>query len=102
MFKFKLLLIYAIAVSLVYSFPADNEYRNEYSAWNNYKTDYSKQYDSPNEEARRQGIFNDNLAFIEDHNRRYQNGEVGYKLAVNDLADLSHDEYRRTRLGLLG
>nr|CAI5867847.1 unnamed protein product [Callosobruchus analis] len=63
---------------------------------------YNRQYATPDEEARRQEIFNNNLAFIEAHNRRYANGQVSYRLAVNNLADLSNDEYRQTRLGLLG
>nr|CAH7759366.1 unnamed protein product [Callosobruchus chinensis] len=98
MFCLKSVLIFAICVTIVCSFPVDDGY----GAWNSYKADYNKQYATPEEEAKRQEIFNDNLAFIEAHNRRYENGEVGYRLAVNDLADLTHDEYRRTRLGLLG
>ncbi|VEN34089.1 unnamed protein product [Callosobruchus maculatus] len=98
MFYFKFVLTLAICVTIVSCFPADNSY----GEWNSYKTDYNKQYATPDEEAKRQEIFNDNAAFIEAHNRRYANGQVGYRLAVNNLADLTNDEYRRTRLGLLG
>lgn len=52
------------------------------------QANYGKQYESFEEEQRRQEIFLGNLRQIEEHNKRFQRGEVSFDLAVNKFADL--------------
>ena len=44
-------------------------------------------------QAYRKGIFAANLAKINQHNDEYARGEHPWKMAVNHLADLTHDEF---------
>uniref|UniRef100_A0A6P7GSQ2 Cathepsin L-like proteinase n=1 Tax=Diabrotica virgifera virgifera TaxID=50390 RepID=A0A6P7GSQ2_DIAVI len=53
---------------------------------------YKKKYDITNEKYRF-NIFINNLKRIEQHNNRYQNGEVGYYIGVNQFADLTSEEF---------
>jgi len=55
--------------------------------------DYSKQYDVEEMFTRYQ-IFKDNLVFIEQHNKKHALGEVSFTVGINQLADLSHKEYK--------
>ena len=59
-------------------------------AWESFKAKYSKQYVNAKEEQKRFGIFKENFAFINTHNKR---NDVTYKVAVNGFADLSNPEF---------
>merc|ERR1712154_176069 len=54
---------------------------------------HGKQYTDAFEEAYRKGIFAANLAKINQHNVEHANGEHTWKMAVNQFADLTHDEF---------
>jgi len=58
-----------------------------------FKHSHSKKYADAFEEAYRKGIFASNLAKIAQHNEEYARGEHTWKMAVNHLADLTHDEF---------
>lgn len=46
-------------------------------------------------EDRRKKAFQDNLAKIKEHNEQYEKGKYSFKLAPNNLADLSNEVYLR-------
>merc|ERR1712045_1021522 len=58
-----------------------------------FKHSHGKQYTDAFEEAYRKGIFAANLAKINQHNVEHANGEHTWKMAVNQFADLTHDEF---------
>lgn len=63
--------------------------------------DWSKQhgktYSSEEEKLYRFKVFEDNYAFVSQHN---QIGNSSYTLSLNAFADLTHHEFKTTRLGL--
>ncbi|KAG9459259.1 hypothetical protein H6P81_003767 [Aristolochia fimbriata] len=58
---------------------------------------HGRSYSSEAEKLRRFRIFQDNMAFINRHNSV---GNFTYSLALNDFADLTHDEFKAARLRL--
>ncbi len=59
---------------------------------------FQKKYDLNSEEGlKRYTIFKTNMKFIESQNAK----NLGYTLGITDLADLSNDEFRKTRLSPL-
>jgi len=63
------------------------------TSWIYFKQTHNKNYNDATEEAFRKGIFAANLAKINQHNEEYARGEHTYKMAVNQFADLTHDEF---------
>ena len=37
-------------------------------------------------------VFEQNIEFIQEHNRKYDEGRTSYRLDENGMADLTHDE----------
>ncbi|KAJ7966812.1 Cysteine proteinase [Quillaja saponaria] len=58
---------------------------------------YNKTYSSEEEKLYRFKVFEDNYAFVTQHN---QMGNSPYTLSLNGFADLTHHEFRAFRLGL--
>jgi C1A family cysteine protease len=58
---------------------------------------HGKTYPSEEEERYRFKVFQENHAFITHHN---QMGNFSYTLSLNAFADLTHQEFKTTRLGL--
>ncbi|KAF3790506.1 Cysteine proteinase [Nymphaea thermarum] len=58
---------------------------------------HGKVYNSHEEKLHRFRVFQDNLAFITNHNR---NSNSSYNLGLNQFADLTSAEFRASRLGL--
>lgn len=54
---------------------------------------HSKSYENSTEEDFRQSVFEENQKLIEKHNDRYKNGEVSFKMAINQFGDLTHEEF---------
>ncbi|KAL7631752.1 UNVERIFIED_CONTAM: hypothetical protein RMT77_017933 [Armadillidium vulgare] len=59
--------------------------------WEDYKTKYNKEY-SPEEDIKRHQIFNENKLMIEEHNKKYEEGEVTYTMEINKFADMLLEE----------
>jgi len=66
--------------------------------WNQWKTQFNKQYTSETEELRRMGIFYENLAYIEQHNAH--SDSFGFQLAMNKFGDLQSSEFASIYNGL--
>jgi C1A family cysteine protease len=58
---------------------------------------HGKTYATEEEERYRFKVFQENHAFITHHN---QMGNSSYTLSLNAFADLTHQEFKTTRLGL--
>ncbi|KAF6212270.1 hypothetical protein GE061_012791 [Apolygus lucorum] len=63
--------------------------------WLAFKAQHGKMYGSQEEEAKRLEIYLENKRMVEDHNSKFEKGEVSYQLALNQFADLRTNELRR-------
>ncbi|KAB7503954.1 Cathepsin L [Armadillidium nasatum] len=59
--------------------------------WENFKVKFNKQY-ADGEEARRHKIFLENKVLIAEHNKKFENGEVTFKMGINKFADMLVEE----------
>ncbi|RXG61727.1 hypothetical protein Avbf_16518 [Armadillidium vulgare] len=48
---------------------------------------YNKEY-SPEEEIKRHKIFNENKLMIEEHNKKFKEGEVTFTMKINKFSDM--------------
>nr|XP_053644273.1 digestive cysteine proteinase 2-like [Cherax quadricarinatus] len=71
-------------------------------SWQEFKDKYNKQYETVEEETYRKKIFEENLQYIEDVNRKYEKGEVSYNLNMNKFGDLTAEELKSIMNGYRG
>ncbi|KAG5876323.1 hypothetical protein JTB14_004150 [Gonioctena quinquepunctata] len=83
----KLLAIFSAVLLTVANASTDRE------QWLAFKQTHGKTYKSLAEERTRYGIFEGNLREIEEHNTRYDNGEVSWYMGVNQFTDMTHEEF---------
>ena len=74
----------------------DYQHECDHQQFEDFQSRYSKTYTSPDMYTYRCKIFTDNLNYIHTHNNRWPT--PSHTLAVNHLADLTHEEYRSSRL----
>jgi len=65
-----------------------------------FKTKYNKVYNKKTEHGMRFRAFAKNLEYINKHNEEHAQGKHTFRVAVNELADLTNEEYRQTLLGM--
>jgi len=70
------------------------------STWELFKAVHEKVYESKAEDSLRQKIFNENVARIEEHNKKYETGKVNFDLAVNRFTDMLQSEVGALMKGL--
>jgi len=63
--------------------------------WPEFKEKYNKNFNNEDEENMRKKIFESNLEYIKTHNKLFDDGKIGFDLAVNKFADMSNDEFKR-------
>ncbi|KAJ8665171.1 hypothetical protein QAD02_006833 [Eretmocerus hayati] len=68
--------------------------------WRNFKLEHSKIYNDADEEKLRMDIFLKNKQMIGQHNARYDEGLVSYKMGVNKFSDMLVEEFLATHTGL--
>jgi len=88
--KFVLLVLCLASVNASSLFHKENIELN--ASWNNFKKLYSKEYKNEIEENARRSIFEANLEMIKQHNSQGHS----FTLAMNQFADLTHEEFKRT------
>lgn len=64
------------------------------------QADLGKSYE-PEEDAKRFEIFKENLAMIEEHNKKYEKGEVTYTMGLNKFTDWFPEEKSRMHGAIL-
>ncbi|OQR72774.1 cathepsin L-like [Tropilaelaps mercedesae] len=65
--------------------------------WAEFRRTHQKQYHG-SEELQRRFIFEDNLYIIQEFNR-VNASEAGFRLGINQFADMTNEEFRKTFLG---
>merc|ERR1711942_336358 len=63
-----------------------------HGVWNLFKAVHEKVYSSDAEEMLRKEIFLNNVAKIEEHNKKYEAGEESFKTGVNQFTDMLESE----------
>ncbi|KAL9312533.1 hypothetical protein ACSQ67_017985 [Phaseolus vulgaris] len=61
--------------------------------------EHAKTYSSEEEKRYRFHVFEDNYAFVSQHNRNANDNNSTYTLSLNAFADLTHHEFKTSRLG---
>jgi len=74
--------------------PHSEEVRKPLQTFSSFKAAFGKTYATPEEEAKREAIFNDWLVFVAKHNAEYEQGRQTYFVGVNQFSDLTNAEYK--------
>jgi len=91
--KMKYFAVFALlAIGLAQATPTSD-------VWELFKAVHQKTYETEAEDVLRKEIFLNNVQKIEEHNQKFEAGEVSFKLGVNQFADLIESEYRASQLG---
>lgn len=61
--------------------------------WEEYKSKFNKAYSDDAEDKRRRERYIKSKQMVEEHNKKYENGEVTWKMGINHLSDLTEEEY---------
>ena len=69
--------------------------RDGFESW---KRLHGKFYSTADEEASKFNTWLHNRDFVEQHNKRFDQGKTTFRVALNRLGDLSSEEYRQTFL----
>merc|ERR1712166_73548 len=87
------------SVSLaVYAAPQSELSVSEYEyLFKAFQTDHAKTYAEHQTQAKFR-VFRDNVDFINDHNKNHAD-TLGYTVGINQFADMTKTEYKRTMLG---
>lgn len=65
--------------------------------WIIFKEKHNKSYKDPSEEIYRMKIFQENQKKIEEHNQKYKNGAVSFRMQANQFADMSAAEFEKLK-----
>merc|ERR1712080_110942 len=87
--KMKVFVIFAL-IAVAASAPADE--------WSNFKKTYNKVYRSYEEEQFRKSVFAETLAFINEHNAKYEQGLYTFDTTPSSLLDITGPEANPTGL----
>lgn len=68
--------------------------------WLTFTKEHYKNYQDKTEEQLRYKIFTENRINIDEHNRRFANGDVSFKMAINEYSDLTSKEFSEMMTGL--
>jgi len=82
-------------LGLAAALPADEVERE----WQRFKQTHNRHYNSNEEETSRRAIFEKNYKFIVEHNLAADNGVHSFRLAVNQFADMTNEEFRQKMNG---
>ncbi|XP_071526132.1 LOW QUALITY PROTEIN: digestive cysteine proteinase 2-like [Panulirus ornatus] len=70
-------------------------------SWQHFKAQYGRYYESAEEERYRLSVFEQNQQFIDDHNAKYENGDVTFTLKMNQFGDMTTDEINAAMNGYI-
>jgi len=86
----KSIVLVFLAVVTVHSYAVQHDFKHD-SAWQFWKATNKCTYAHEGEESVRYMIWQDNVRYITEHNKRT---DVSYTLQINEFADLTNAEYR--------
>ena len=61
------------------------------------QTEFGKNYPDEKEEQMRKKIFTETLLSIEEHNKKFERGEVTFSMGINNFSDQTPEERARSR-----
>ncbi|KAH8232108.1 hypothetical protein KR032_011587, partial [Drosophila birchii] len=61
--------------------------------WQDFNLQHRRTYQNPAEERFRLKVFSENRNSIVEHNKLFAAGKVSFKLAINEYADLTSEEF---------
>ncbi|CAH1389724.1 unnamed protein product [Nezara viridula] len=70
--------------------------------WKSFKVNFNKMYTGLSEELKRMAAYEANKMWVENHNKRYENGQVSFKVAMNEFGDLDDEEFGKKYLSTTG
>ena len=85
-----------LLICLAFALTSAFDYTTEWEMW---KMEHGKQYATEKEEMIRRTVFESNFNYINNHNANSKT--LGYKLALNEYADIDAAEFTRTFNGYL-
>jgi len=96
----KLFLIVSVALCVVVASEAAFTLESVFHAkWQNFKAQHGKSYECDHEEHNRKQHFLEHTHHIESHNEKFHRGEADFAMAHNEFSDMSHHEFKNTRMG---
>ncbi|XP_066975670.1 procathepsin L-like [Macrobrachium rosenbergii] len=69
--------------------------------WEDFKNNFGKSYDTPEEESYRKTVFEANSKTVKEHNALFQQGLETFDLKINEYGDLTNEEFRAQMNGFL-
>lgn len=66
--------------------------QNELEEWMKFRAEYNKIFNNASEEVMRLGTWLENKKLIEEHNEKFDNGEVLYQMTINQFTDMPKEE----------
>ncbi|KAF6212413.1 hypothetical protein GE061_012935 [Apolygus lucorum] len=90
----KTVLAFACLVALGLAMPMSDD-----AEWESYKAKYGKNYESNEHESLRRTIYFTAKEKVQEHNARFEQGLVSYKLGLNRFADMLNGEFRKMMNG---
>lgn len=75
-----------VGVSLIIAVSAESG-ENSNKHWEDFKKLHGKNY-SPEEEELRKELFLSHKSLVDQHNEKYNNGEVPYAIGINQFSDM--------------
>jgi len=69
------------------------------AAWTEFKQEFSKAYRTLKEDEHRMKVWLENLLHIENHNVKYNQEAITFKLKMNEFGDMTNEEFVRERNG---
>lgn len=93
---FKVVVIFSLVLLAVSQATYFDE---EFLDWSYFKLFNEKKYQDETVDAVRFEIFKENRQYIAQHNRKWENGEVSFRIDINEYADLLNHEFNEMRNG---
>ncbi|OON22527.1 papain family cysteine protease, partial [Opisthorchis viverrini] len=63
-------------------------------AWEQFKHEFDRVYSDAEESSKRLNVFCETFLYVRRHNKAYEEGEVSFKLGINQFADRTNEETR--------